>query len=296
MALAAPAHAEIAATWFNLDPPPAATEGDTPLDTVFYSRTARYQGLARLSEPYQLTPGDPKGGEIPAGAPLYLVRGHKAAYLCSLVVPRDPNAGEIAGLTLKTALGFNLFGGTAMPRAWSSQCFRDSDNDGRFDEVAIGNESFGTIAHNRRLNDPEPLANPIKYEALDPAASAPPITFTVTLSAQSLGGDRYFRARTCLQITATDYSTPDTFCLPGQSSNIDAHKLPDTVDFLDGQITISAIAPDGAGGIRAHYVLSKPPTARSIMLLSRRVLAPFDYDVFFTANPPAANGAAPAAQ
>ena len=60
---AAPAHAEIAATWFNLDPPPAATEGDTPLDTVFYSRTARYQGLARLSEPYQLVPGDPKGGE-----------------------------------------------------------------------------------------------------------------------------------------------------------------------------------------------------------------------------------------
>ena len=281
-----PGQAETAATWFALDPAPAAAQGDAPLDVFFYSRTARYQGVARLSETFVLKPGDADDASLPAGTPLYLVRGKKNAYYCSPKSPRQPNAGELSGTVLKAALGFGLFGGPVWARAASPQCFRDTDNDGRFDEVAYGFASFPPIAHNAQLNEPIAIANPVKYETLDAAALPPPLTLGLMATAQLLGGDRFFNVKTCLRVEASDFSTADLICFPLTSTTVNARNLPAAIDFLDGQVSITAIASDAAGGVSLHYALTTPPTTPSIMLVSKATLSANIVHELFYNRPP----------
>jgi hypothetical protein len=162
----------------------------------------------------------------------------------------------------KIALGFGLFG-PAWARAASPQCFRDTDKDGRFDEVAFGFASFPPFAQNAQINEPIVIAAPIKYEALDATALPPPLILTLTASTGLLGN---VVVRTCLDVAAGDFSTADRVRLPKQSVTLG--RLPRTVDILDGEITITSIAPDATGAVRVHYTVTRPPAATSIMLVS----------------------------
>ena len=259
--VAQPAIAERAATWFALTPDNASpgAEMEAPFEGFFYIRTARYEGVARLLDPYVVDAKDVSLNQLPAGEELFLTWTDTGIYYCSTVrLLKDVNQirpGEILG----AALGVNLFGGSFFARDKNWQCFRDADKDMRFEVVAGGQRNLALVNSIQIIDDNTPLSPPLRYELLDKETL--PVKLEVGLSGQVLDqkAGRY-RVAACMKPSGgTDY------CIPGVYDTIRVgHDLPADIDFMDGIVTIPSIAPDDAGRLRVRFHIKKPVGASRI--------------------------------
>jgi hypothetical protein len=248
---------EGARTRFSL--PAVADEGEkeAPFETLFYSRPANFEDLARLREAFRNT-DDPANEEIPAGTLLYKVRTKNDVYYCSNRVLRKPTPSDMASLLATAALPLIR---THFPSDNLPQCFRDTDGDGRFDQRSGSTVPIGSIATAIEIVNVQPLTTPVAYEAADVPNPSLEIGLKGTVRNPKSGA---FRAEACMHVKKSEFSTEEDTCFRYGGTSFRLKELPVKIKFLDGEITINAVAqaPDGAWRIR--YIVSKPITATAI--------------------------------
>jgi hypothetical protein len=126
MSMTSPAWADRAWSWLPLKPDAPASADGAAFETLFYSRTASFDGLARLTEPFQPVPGDAAKGEIASGTLLYRVRTEKETYYCSAKRLRKMTEGDKwSGVWRAPLWQFGL--ASISPGDTMPQCFQDAD-------------------------------------------------------------------------------------------------------------------------------------------------------------------------
>jgi len=263
MSMTSPAWADRAWSWLPLKPDAPASADGAAFETLFYSRTASFDGLARLTEPFQPVPGDAAKGEIASGTLLYRVRTEKETYYCSAKRLRKMTEGDKwSGVWRAPLWQFGL--ASISPGDTMPQCFQDADGDGRFDMQATADDLVGLVTPAMRVNVVGKLPVNLSYDVIDPATTDDPVRFGLKGVVRDAEKGR-FRVTPCIEAKKTEFSNEINYCFPDADQDFSSKDLPAKIKYLDGEITITSLAPSGAGGWTVRYEVSKPAATRALL-------------------------------
>lgn len=265
-----PAWADGAATWFSLLPGTNLAERDVVVQSGFlYSRLGRYAGAVKLKDAYLLDAKKADGPRISTDDVLVLTTTKTEQYYCStrrlsaVVVPGP-------GTILKAALGVELFGGNVMPRENLLQCFRDTDNDGRFEEISGGNPGPNLPEHVVNIADTDKLPQPLAYEATERGSADIEIGYSITgVDAKAM----QFYMTLCAGVPGKQ-----PYCFERTTNRVRRKDLPFQLPVLEGTLEIRALTRAENGDLHATYAVVKPLTDRAFGLY-RASFAPLGREI-----------------
>jgi hypothetical protein len=255
-------------TWFvRADQPSEAevTQSDAGLGW-FYVVPVRYAGNTTLSATYAPDPGHPEQS-IPAGTPLFSVADSRGEYFCSGMALREIGAQDVAGV----ALGAAIFGGSSqrgMSRDTMGQCFRDSDNDGAFDQVAGGaRDETAVIGVVQNLQGYSALNAALPHAALDVTPETAPLQLGLvfrTLPRRMSGAS--YAVQLCFR-AAANHAASDCFEPGSRFLGARNDPFPIEISIFGSRILIDGV--DGAGAdARVRYRVERGFQQQRFTILS----------------------------
>jgi hypothetical protein len=151
----------------------------------------------------------------------------------------------------------------------------------RFEVVAGGQQNLAPANSVQIIDDSTSLSPPLRYEL--PDKETLPVKLEVGLSGQVLDQKTgRYRVAVCMKPSGgTEY------CIPGVYTTIRVGRdLPADIEFMDGIVTITSIAPDDTGRLRVRFHIKKPVTA-SRLFQTFKLFYPNDlqYSFSYTSGP-----------
>lgn len=254
LALAPLASAETR-TWFERADQPSeaeAVQADTGLGW-FYLVPVRYAGNAELSADFVPNADRPEQN-VPAGTLLFAVADDRGEFYCSGRALREIGAQDVAGV----AIGAAIFGGASqrgMSRDTLGQCFRDTNSDGAFDQIAgAARDETPVIGVVQNLQGYGSLASPLPYAARDVTAETAPLQLGLvfrTLPRRMSGAS--YAVQLCFRNTA---NVDASDCFEPGSRLVGARNdpFPLEITIFGSRILIDGVDGEGATARLRHRI------------------------------------------